>query len=294
MLLTKSSKHTIQQRLRLVSAVVVATVASTGFASAQTKFVIQSFWSGKALDGVILTPFPHQNIILQLPITWQPDQQWGIRRVANRYQIASFLTGQVLEGYSAVHGTPIDQSPADGGTYQQWTIKLTPGSIGFEIISANVERIPCGGFFPCFANLALDVTSYSKADGAVIQQWTENDGWNQQWIFNPIDDTSLPWVHKNIVAAANGTTVTASGWNFQPFSQVCPVFGLSRGAVPGPCTTVDSNGSFSVAITSLSDSNGLYQFDSTGTAQTVVTAEDTSGNVLAIGRIHGTWNQVIN
>jgi hypothetical protein len=290
----KPSKHTIQHCLKLVSAVVLATVASTGLASAQTKFVIQSVWSGKALDGVIFTPIPHQNYIAQLPITWQVDQQWALRRVSNHYQIASFLTGEVLEGYSTTHGTLIDQSTVDGGTYQQWTIKLTPGSIGYEIISAGVETIPCGGFFPCFANLAFDVPSYSKADGALIQQWTENDGWNQQWIFNPIDDTQLPWVHKNIAAAANGGTVTTSGWNFQPFTQVCPVFGLAQGAVPGACTTVGADGSFSVATSSLSDSSGLYQFDSTGTGQIVITAEDPSGNVLAIGSVRGRFDQILN
>jgi hypothetical protein len=289
----KTSKHTIQQRLRLAAAVAVATVASTGLAPAQTAFVIQSLSSGKALDGVIFTPFPHQNFIQQFPINWQIDQQWALRRVANHYQIASFLTGQVLEGYSTTHGTSIDQSPVDGGTYQLWTIKPAPTSNLYEIISANVETIPCDGFFPCFANLAFDVPYFSNADGAVIDQWTENDGTNQQWIFNPINDTSLPWVHKNIVATPNGGTVTTSGWNFQPFTQVCPVFGLSQGAVPGACTTVDANGSFSVATTSVSDSLGLFQFDGNGTGQIVVTAEDTSGNVLAIGSVRGRWDQIL-
>lgn len=33
----------------------------------------------------------------------------------------------------------------------------------------------------------LEVLSGSLADGAVVDQWTDNGGTNQQWSFNPTD-----------------------------------------------------------------------------------------------------------
>jgi hypothetical protein len=43
----------------------------------------------------------------------------------------------------------------------------------------------------------------------------------------------------------------------------------------------------SVTAASLSDSSGIYQFGNSNGAQTVVTAEDKSGNVLTIGSVQG-------
>jgi Ricin-type beta-trefoil lectin domain-like len=284
MLLSKSSKHTIQQRLGFVSAAVVATVASIGFASAQTQFVIASVSSGQVLDVPAFSLTPGAKI-QQWPANGFINQQWRIRRISNRYQILSNWSGQALDvpAFSTAIGTQIQQWPSNGLTNQQWTITRSPGSSGYEIVSADQGGAGCGDPF-CFPiNLALDVPAFSTTPGAKIQQWGENDLANQQWLFNPTNGSQ-------IVAFGNGDTVTLVKSNFVPFSEVCWAFnvGPTDYAVIGSCTIVNPGGIFIAGAAFLSGSRGNYHYEN-GPNQTVVTAEDTSGNVLAIGTLQGGW-----
>jgi hypothetical protein len=48
--------------------------------------------------------------------------------------------------------------------------------------------VPCAPA-PCFGNylpLVLDVSDFSTTPGQQIEQWTENNGTNQQWQLHPV------------------------------------------------------------------------------------------------------------
>jgi hypothetical protein len=292
MLLNKQLNQTLEHRAGAALAAVVATVASTGFVSAQTSFVIASANSGQVLDvpGFSTTP---GTLIQQYPFDGGTNQQWTIRRVGSNYEIVSLNSGQVLDvpGLSTIPGTHIQQYPANGGTNQQWWFRRTNGSTGYEIISADYETInggcdnanPPNCYFGQTVNLALDVPGFSITPGTRIQQYAENDGTNQQWLF-------YPQALRNISVSGNNNTVTTAGWGFQPGGIVCPLFNFSRYVVTGSsCATVLPNGTFNVDTTYLPG----YYYDKAAIGNVVVTVEDTMGNVLAIGSAPGAWVAII-
>lgn len=252
-----------------------------GMLSAQTPFIIASVNSGQVLDVPHLSTTPG-TLIQQYPFNGGANQQWTIRRVlsGNRtpypyaYEIVSANSGLVLDvpNLSTTPGTLIQQYPPNSGTNQQWRFSRAPGSTGYEIISLDQEIIPPDGVgFDWGLNLVLDVPHLSTTPGALIQQYPENDGPNQQWLLYPL-------ALKNIVLWGIGDTITITGWGFQPGSEVCPVFDSTT---TKPCEVVPTNGIFSYAA---SFPGSEYVYDANFI---VVTVEDKTGNLLAIGTLTG-------
>ena len=216
----------------------LAMAASIGLASGQTPFVISSVSSGQALD---VPDFSKNSgaLIQQYTPNGGTNQQFTLRRHAPNlaYEIVSVSSGLVLDvpGSSAKPGVEIQQYAANGGANQLWQFSRAAGATGYEIVSVDREQIdgPAGSL-PSYANLVLDVPHASTVPGTVIQQYTENGGTNQQWLFSP-------QTVKNITLATNPGTIVIAGWGFQAGTEVCPVVQGAYGGV-APCTTVQSNG----------------------------------------------------
>jgi hypothetical protein len=259
---------------------------SISLASAQSRFMIYSVNSGQVLDvpGFSTTP---GTLIQQWPPNLGKNQQWTFREVSlphnGFYEIVSVNSGQVLDvpGFSTTPGTQIQQWPANGGTNQQWTFSRAPGSTGYEIVSRDEEYVACSPdpCFPTYVNLVLDVPGFSTHAGTVIQQWTENDGTNQQWNLHSLTS-------EKISLGSGGSVLEVTGFGFPPGTLACPVLLVPFSATP--CATVLANGTFSATISP----PGFYYSNSVR-GYVVVTIEDNAGNVLAIGSTPGGFEAII-
>jgi hypothetical protein len=282
----KKTKNKEEIFMKSVMLALLAMAASIGLLPAQTPFMIASVSSGQVLDvpGFSTTPGA---LIQQYPANGGTNQQWNIRHVPGAkpgvYEIASVSSGMVLDvpGLSTAPGTLIQQYPANFGPNQQWRFSRAPGSAGYEIISSDLEFINDGTPFGVYVNLVLDVPGFSTAPGALIQQYSENGGVNQQWVLYPL-------ALKNITMGPGQGfgTFTIAGWGFQPGTQACPVI---NGVGAAPCATVLANGTFSTEYVS-NCYNGYCYEGSGGPGYIVVTVEDKSGNVLAIGSVPGAFD----
>jgi hypothetical protein len=267
---------------RIASTALLAT-ATIGFASAQTPFVISSVNSGLVLD--VKGASKDAGTLVQ---QWTPNggtnQQWTLRRFGTGllYEIVSVNSGLVLdvEGRSTSAGAGIDQYFAQGTPNQLWNIYRRPGTTqGYAIVSEQVSPAPYSpGRLSSPANLVLDVPGLSTAPGTAIQQYTENDGLNQQWLFNSENQNTISLSPPSSYDAP----IKISGWHFTPGIEVCPVLEDPLGG-NAPCTTVQSDGTFSYGL-------GLqqpYTVMESGSGYMVVLIDDDNGNVLAIGSVAG-------
>jgi hypothetical protein len=265
--------------------------ASIGVASGQittcvacvprgTPFMIGSAYSGLVISvpGGSTTP---GTFIWQWPGTEETDTQWTFRASSQPgfYEIVSVSSGQVLDNsFSTTPGTVIQQRPANGGTNQQWTFAHAPGSAAYEIVSADLEEPAC---YPCFpSNLLLTVPVSNNPDVFIgdletfVQQWTENDGINQQW-------SLIPLVPIGISMGLAGTdNLAITGWGFKPGTLACPV--LLHGPSL-PCATVSATGTFSATFVG-TDLLGYYN---SGSGYVTGIIQDDLGNVLAVGSVPG-------
>lgn len=264
----------------------LAIAVSTGLASAQTPFVISSVSSGQALD---VPDFSKNSgaLIQQYTPNGGTNQQFTLRRQGANlaYEIVSVSSRLALDvpGSSTKPGTEIQQFTPNGGTNQLWQLSRAVGATGYEIVSADRERVDgSAGSLPSYVNLVLDVPHSSTVPGTVIQQYSENGGTNQQWLFHP-------QVPANITLANSPGAIVIAGWGFPAGSEVCPVIVGAYGGV-APCTTVIANGAF---VDEWSSPATTTPFDSKLSGYVVVIVEDKSGNVLAIGSIAGGFDNYI-
>lgn len=265
----------------------IATLASIGLASAQTPFVISSVSSGQVLDDKAFSTTPG-TILQQWPANGGKNQRWNVRRYDNlSYEITSVNSGLALSAQngSSDSGAKIEQTGMTGAPSQLWY--FTRGSSGYLIVSQQVETIPCSGndCLSGVANLVFDLPDFSTEDGEIIQQWTENGGVNQQWLFHPQDLETI-----TVALNVKSQTLSISGLNFPSGLEVCPVVSSNGIGGEGPCVTTQSNGTFSITWTGPA-SPGAYYASSPGNL--VVTVEDKNRNVLAIDSVPGVLVQNI-
>ena len=104
-------------------------------------------------------------------------QEFQLVPVSGGYKIAIRSSGQALDvrgGTAAVqNGVPIQQYTYYGTSNQIWKVAATAD--GYYQISA------------VSSGKSLDVVGVSKADHALIHQWTWWGGENQKWSFVPAD-----------------------------------------------------------------------------------------------------------
>nr|MDT0658595.1 pectinesterase family protein [Micromonospora sp. DSM 115978] len=127
-------------------------------------------------------------------------QQWRFVDVGSGYyQVRSVHSGKVLELPNANDGAQLVQNPAVSGNTRQH-FRLADSDGGYV------------RFINRHSGKALDVWEWSTADGAMIAQYADLNGWNQQWQMINLGGSSVP--PGSIVVAADGsgqhTTVQAA------------------------------------------------------------------------------------
>jgi hypothetical protein len=294
MLLDNLIKNVFSNATRNAATVLLGMAACTGLASAQTQFLITSDSSGLALDVTASSTAPGGSIQQSVP-TAAANQLWTMRRhgASFSYEIVSVNSGLVLDvpGSSTKPGTYIQQYTANGGNNQLWHF-LGAGPTSYVIVANNQEELPgpagCGlpGSALClagYANLVLDVPDFSTQPGRYIQQYTENDGTNQQWVFHAQPSGNfLRGLTFTGITVSSADSITVNGFGFAAGSEVCPVFEAAYTSWATPCATVAANGTFSYQ-------NGAPNqwYDASEAGYVVVIVEDKNENVLAIGSVPG-------
>jgi len=130
-------------------------------------YVIISRHSGKAID--VYNFATHDGApIVQWSRNDGNQQQWQFVDVGNGYyKIRSRHSGKFLELPNAIDGTQLIQNSDNGSTRQHFRLADSDGG--------HVR------FVNRHSNKVLDVWEWSTADGAPIAQYTDLNGWNQQW-----------------------------------------------------------------------------------------------------------------
>lgn len=105
------------------------------------------------------------------------QQQWQfIEADSGYYKIKSRHSGKVLELPDAQDGTQLVQNTDSGSTLQHF--RLADSADGYvRLINRH-------------SNKALDVWEWSTADGGIISQYEDLDGYNQQWQLVSSDSAS--------------------------------------------------------------------------------------------------------
>ena len=287
-------------RLKLTSHGLLIMAASAALASAQTPYMISNVSSKLVLD-VPGSSKASGQLIQQFTPNAGTNQQWMFhRRGADiAYEIVNVNSGMVLDvpASSTTPGQQIQQFPANGGNNQLWQFSYPAGATGYEIVSLNQydpPAPPCSStcLGPPPVNLVLDVPDFSKKAGELIQQFTQNGGTNQQWLFEPQVVKSIS------VLGANGS-IGITGWGFQAGTEVCPVIENVNGSgFVAPCTNVASDGAFSYTWQLPASSAALYFSDNPGggyveiSGPPLVVIEDKNEYVLAIGNAPGAFYDV--
>jgi len=264
----------------------LALMAATavGLASGQTSFVISNVSSGLVLDDPASSTAPGI-AVQQWTANGGMNQQWIFRRSSNGLEIISQASGLAIgpQYGSDLPGVTIYQNTVTGARSQSWQIER--GSAGYILVSAQQETIPCGGTdcLSGYANLALDDPGFSPNPGERMQQYTENGGTNQQWLFHP---QSLAAV--TLSMSVDEQTLTVSGMHFPAGAEVCPVITNSVFGAQGTCAPVRGDGTF-LSTTKFGPALMLQS----GPGYIVVVVQTEEGNVLAIDSIAGSLAQNI-
>ncbi|PZG02986.1 hypothetical protein C1I99_00480 [Micromonospora deserti] len=172
-----TNKPSPRWRIGLVATAVLALVgagAAVGLPAAaatvdtNATYVFVNRHSGKAMDlynwstadGAPVNQFTRNDLAVQ---------QWRFVDVGSGYyQIRSVHSGKVLEVPNANDGVQLVQNPAASGNTRQH----------FGLADSDGGHVR---FINRHSNKALDVWQWSTADGAMISQYADHDGWNQQW-----------------------------------------------------------------------------------------------------------------
>lgn len=265
----------------------LALVASGAFVSAQTPFVISSVSSGQVLDDQAFSTNPG-TVLQQWPANGEKNQQWNLQRDGDFvYEITSVHSGLALgaQDDSSDAGAPIVQQTPAGAPSQLWFLSRV--STGYVITSQQEASVPCTGNLCLLGkkNLVFNVPGFSMEQGEQIQQWTENDGNNQQWLFHPQDLETM-----TVALSVPNQALTIYGLHFYPGIEVCPVLTYNPFGGPGPCTTVQSDGTFTITWKG-PVASGITFASMPG--YLVVTIEDKNQKVLAIGSVPGGLQETI-
>ncbi len=112
-------------------------------------------------------------------ITWGDDIQPVID---GTYLLVNRNSGMVIEvpNGSTSNGTCLQQNTNSDETYQQWVVEPVDSSIGEDFSYFSIKAV--------HSNQALDLYNFSLEDGASIDVWTFNEGHNQQWYLNYVED----------------------------------------------------------------------------------------------------------
>ncbi|MFV2102927.1 RICIN domain-containing protein [Micromonospora sp. LOL_024] len=117
-------------------------------------------WNWSTADNAPVNQFTRNNAAVQ---------QWRFVDVGSGYyQIRSVHSGKVLELPNATNGVQLVQNAAAGGNTRQH----------FRLADADGGHVR---FINRHSNKALDVWGWSTADGAMISQYQDVGGANQQW-----------------------------------------------------------------------------------------------------------------
>jgi len=161
-------------------------------------YVLTSRHSGKAVD--LFEWATHDGApIVQWARNDLAVQQWQFVPVGNGYyQVRSRHSGKVLQVANAQDGAELTQQVAGSDTRQHFGV--VDSDSGFvRLINRHSGK-------------ALDVWEWSTADGGRISQYTDTNGWNQQWQLHRIGggDPGAPYGNTPD-GFAQGTTGGASG-----------------------------------------------------------------------------------
>jgi hypothetical protein len=117
-------------------------------------------WNWSTADNAPINQFTRNNLAVQ---------QWRFVSVGSGYyQIRSVHSGKVLELPSAADGVQLVQNPSSSSNTRQH-FRLADSDSGYV------------RFISRHSNKALDVWAWSTADGGMISQFQDLNGWNQQW-----------------------------------------------------------------------------------------------------------------
>jgi hypothetical protein len=141
--------------------------ASAATANPNATYVIVSRHSGKAMDvfnwatndGAPIVQFARNNLAVQ---------QWRFVDVGSGYyQIRSVHSGKALEFPNAQDSTGLVQMTPSSSTRQHF--RLADSDSGHvRFVNRNSNKV-------------IDVWEWSTADGGRLAQWSDTNGWNQQW-----------------------------------------------------------------------------------------------------------------
>jgi pectate lyase len=176
------------------------TTAAAATVDTGANYVFVSRHSGKAMDlynwatndGAPIVQFARNDLAVQ---------QWRfVDAGSGYYKIRSVHSGKVLEMPNATDGTPLVQMTDNGSTRQHF--RLADSDSGYV------------RFINRHSNKALDVWEWSTADGGAIAQFTDLDGWNQQWQLSKVGGSTPPptgsWPTPTGQVSVNGT-ISVSG-----------------------------------------------------------------------------------
>ncbi|WP_238008682.1 RICIN domain-containing protein [Dactylosporangium sp. AC04546] len=232
----------------LIAAAVTALVGAVWLPAAEAATVDPSAWyvlvnrhSGKAMDlwewstadGAPVNQYTRNDLAVQ---------QWQFVPTDNGYyQIRSRHSGKVLEIANAADGANLYQQTAvSGNNRQQFTLKDSAGGY-VRLLNRHSGK-------------ALDVWEWSTADGGRISQYTDADGYNQQWQLVPVTGGSTGCGSGSFNAEAvlsgstwtarNGGTTVYTGTDLRAAAQAA-VNSLSAGRTSKQRVVVRGSGSMS-------------------------------------------------
>ncbi|GAA0904151.1 pectate lyase [Virgisporangium aurantiacum] len=175
--------------------VVDAPVASAATPDTNATYVFVNRHSGKAMDlwewstadNAPVNQFTRNDLAVQ---------QWRFVSVGSGYyQVRSVHSGKVLEVPNASDGSFLVQNTSSSSNTRQ-QFRLADSDSGYV------------RFINRHSSKALDVWEWSTADGGRIAQFTDLNGWNQQWQLATVGSAPPPagaWPTPTGQSAVNGT-----------------------------------------------------------------------------------------
>jgi Ricin-type beta-trefoil lectin domain-like/Right handed beta helix region len=155
-----------------------------------------------ALNGTYILQAKHSGLVLDVPGSSTLDrmqlnqyvrndtkaQQFKLEKVGSYYKMINVGNNKAVEveaSQISQDGGKVQQVPFFGGDHQLWTLQAVNGH--YKIINKASGKV-------------LDVSGFSKDNGALVHQWTSNDADNQRWKLIPVSATPP-------VSDFNGTTL---------------------------------------------------------------------------------------
>ena len=145
---------------------------NSGSFNSNTKYVIKSVNSGKALD-VSWGSKDNGANVLQYTYNGYENQKWFLERQSNGYYVIKCAnSGKVLDVAwgSGDDGANVQQCQYYGNACQQWELRKVGNN--YALINKNSGK-------------ALDVSGRSTADNANVLQWRYSGANNQLWSIQP-------------------------------------------------------------------------------------------------------------